>query len=49
MSRARAVRLTEKESDALLALLGMVLTNSDQWDFMDLRALERAHRKIEEA
>ncbi len=47
--KRRRVDLTEREVYELTALLNMVLTNGDQWAWMDLAALRRVEHKVSDA
>ena len=42
------VRLTAREAWALHSLLAVILTNPDRWEDVELPALARADRKIQE-
>lgn len=46
MAKHTELRLTERETAELWALLFSVLTNGDQWDHYDLNALRRVADKL---
>lgn len=46
MSKHTNLELTALEADELHALLVAVITNGDQWDGYDLRALARVDSKL---